>query len=119
MFRCGCDFGGVDMALTADQGLDCDCSVAKCTCQKKCSCTGPGAVKTEFIQQTTTSYPIKPSTSSPPTEATPAPADTKPPTEPTVEGELKIEDDDSYVEVEEQTAPTRTRRKSDDNQLLP
>lgn len=28
LFKCGCDFGGVDMAMAQDQGLECDCSGA-------------------------------------------------------------------------------------------
>jgi len=39
LFKCGCDFGGVDVTVTDTQALQCDCSVAKCSCDKKCSCS--------------------------------------------------------------------------------
>jgi hypothetical protein len=38
LFKCGCDFGGADVAMQQSQGLDCDCNVAKCSCKKQCTC---------------------------------------------------------------------------------
>jgi hypothetical protein len=37
-FKCACDFGGREFVVSKQEGLDCECSTAKCTCEKRCAC---------------------------------------------------------------------------------
>jgi len=50
LFKCGCDFGGADVAMGASQSLDCDCSIAKCECTKKCACTDNAGGQVAFVE---------------------------------------------------------------------
>jgi len=51
LFKCGCDFGGADVSIAPGQGLECDCTSAKCTCSKKCTCTDGRGGSLSFVEE--------------------------------------------------------------------
>ena len=53
LFKCGCDFGGADVAMGSSQSLDCDCSIAKCECTKKCACSDAKGGSVSFLETET------------------------------------------------------------------
>lgn len=59
-FKCGCDFGSSDFSMAKGQGLDCDCSAAKCTCGKKCTCRSTKAPAAQKPPKAGAKPPAKP-----------------------------------------------------------
>jgi hypothetical protein len=56
LFKCGCDFGGVDVSMKKDQGLECDCSG---TCYTYCLLISSGIVVIVFCCCSHVVDPIK------------------------------------------------------------
>lgn len=65
VFKCACDFGGADFTISDKQGLNCDCSGAKCKCQKKCVCKHAAGAKSKAAAKKASFREIFPANTAP------------------------------------------------------
>ena len=56
-FKCGCDFRSPDFSLASNEGLECDCGAAQCTCSRECTCSGAGTAGSVSVPRFREEFP--------------------------------------------------------------